>query len=188
MRVSLLLTVALACASVSPQAAAVFVLDQGGGDGSVVDFSNSSGFFPRSFSLVGSDSLLAGSVVTTYTATATADLLIEGEFAYLSADIGGPGFDPFGYIINGTQTQLTDNAGGPSQTGTFTFSVLAGDIFGWYIDATDDQLGAASAVVGATVVPLPAALPLLLTAAFAGFAVTRRRTGSAVGHAALGHA
>lgn len=166
----------LALFTVVPAAANAFtfVEDLGGGNGTVFDFSNPAGAFDLSFILIGSDSDQETSIVTTYTATATAARTVTGEFSYLSNDVDGPDLDPFGYLLNGERFQLTDDDGAAAQTGTFSFLVAVGDVFGWYIDATDDALGAASVNVGASFVPAPAALPLF-GSALLGLTLLRRR-------------
>src|SRR5690606_13386918 len=51
--------------------------------------------------------------------------------------------DPFGYSINGVEFQLTNDGGADIQNGTITIPVEAGDEFCFYINATDNVLGAA---------------------------------------------
>lgn len=153
-----------------------FTLDLGGGDGSVTDVTSPGGIFNLAFVLIGSNTGSQNSIFTTYTAVAESDLLVTGEFAYLATDIDGPDLDDFGYVINNVFTQLSSNDGEASQAGEFAFSVAVGDVFGWYINATDDQLGPAVATVGANLapVPVPASLPLL-GAAVSGLLALRRR-------------
>ena len=62
-------------------------------------------------------------------------------------------------------TQLTDNNGPDNQSGPFSFGVLAGEIYGFYIGG-DGSLGRADIQVtalAASETPLPAALPLFAT-------------------------
>ena len=168
-------------------ASAAFVLNNpNGGNGFVVDA------FP-SFTLVGSDFEDEGIDVddgdigelevnlTTYTDTAVADATINFDFLYFTEDIDGSNPDPAGYVINNVFTQLSpvDLAQFGEAFGSAMFSVMAGDIFGWYVDATDGILGRGILSVDVntapSAVPLPAASWLLLSA-FAGFGLMRKKS------------
>ena len=118
-----------------------------------------------------------GGLDTAWIATATADMTVVFDWDYETFDVDGPAFDPFGYIINGVKTQLTDNAGPDNQDGTGeTFNVLAGDIFGWYIEATDGILGAAVDTTAANFSPIPLpASALLLLGGLGGLTVLRKK-------------
>lgn len=160
-----------------------FALNTGGGSGAVIDTSNPAGFFTTSFAMTGSDTGTLGSVVTDYSAnTGDTGYQVTGEYAFLTADINGPFYDPFGFVKGGVLTQLTDSSGSAAQTGTFSFFVGKGSSFGWYIDAVDDQLGAGMVSVGAniTAVPLPAGVWLLLGAIGVMGAMRRRPTAAPV--------
>lgn len=144
-----------------------FSLDADGGDGSVSEVTPDAGF-AMAFLLEGSDSDSSEGVVTTFTALAAEDTSVSFEWVFETFDTDGPNFDPFGYMIDGTLFQLTDDEGANTQSGAFSVDVEAGQTFGWYIDSTDDTAGAAQATVNAAFepaaseVPLPAAGALLL--------------------------
>ena len=59
----------------------------------------------------------------------------------------GPGFDPFGYNVNGTFFQLTDDNGADAQSGTATVAVTAGDVFAFEQQSNDCILGAGATTV-----------------------------------------
>lgn len=170
--------------SLAPAAATAvtFSFDAGGGNGTFTDLSDPGGFFDVAFNMTGSNTNTLTSVVTTYSGPndGTKPLSVSGQFGYLTNDIDGPLFDPFGFLIDGQQFQLTDDNGPRGQSGMFSFLVQPGQQFGWYIDAIDDELGAAGVTVGAELapVPLPAGLSLALVgiAALAGLVTVRRAT------------
>src|SRR5690606_2488306 len=69
------------------------------------------------------------------------------DWNYESFDVNGPLYDPFGYNLNGTFFQLTDDNGADIQSGTASVAVTAGDIFAFEQNSIDCILG-----VGATTV------------------------------------
>ncbi len=158
-----------------------FTPSTNGGSGSIVDLTGRA--FNPAFTLTGSNFGSLGSVVTTYTADAPPApppfWLVEFDWVYSTEDTCGSWMDPFGYIIDGVQTQLSTDAPAPAfQSGMTSFVVAAGSNFGWYIDATDDQFGPAEVDVFATItaVPVPAAGFLLFGALGALGIAARRRT------------
>jgi|SRR5262245_27446808 len=96
-----------------------------------------------------------------------------------TTDVDGPSFDLFGHTLNGMFTQLSNNAGPNSQSGTDSFSVSAGNLFGFQIDCTDCILGPATVTISDfSVSPVPEPATLLLfgtTAAGLGLARWRQR-------------
>ena len=147
-------------------------------DGSV-DTSNA----PTDITITGPNNLQSPSFIN-YTIKAPGSGFVIFDWLYSTIDF--PGGDSFGYLINGTQTLLTDDQTAlPS--GSTTFSVASGDIFGFYIASTDGGFGAGIATVytfsgpgapstpGSTDVPAPAAV-LGVLAAFGWSRKLRRRT------------
>jgi hypothetical protein len=146
------------------------------GDGSI-----STGDAPASISLSGADD---GSFInqnTDFTIAAPLAGTVSFDWAYSTAE--GPVFDPFGYILNGGFAQLTDNGGGQVQSGSASFSVLAGDVFGFRQNSIDSIFGRASTTISnfnAHAAPGP--LPLLgAGAAFGWSRQLRRRIGTSGG-------
>lgn len=147
-------------------------------DGSV-DTSNA----PTDITITGPNNLQGPSFIN-YTIKAPGSGFVIFDWLYSTIDF--PGGDSFGYLINGTQTLLTDD-----QTtlpfGNTTFSVASGDIFGFYVASTDGDFGAGIATVynfsgpeappppSSTDVPAPAAV-LGVLAAFGWSRKLRRRT------------
>ncbi len=87
------------------------------------------------------------------------------DWSYKTNDKNGAGADPFGILLNGIFTQLTDNSGGKTQSGTFSFRVRPGDIFGFRANSVDSLLGIATTTISnfsaPSQVPAPAALWLM---------------------------
>ena len=93
-------------------------------DGSV-DTSNA----PTDITITGPNNLQILSYIN-YTIKAPSSGTVSFDWLYSTADLAGG--DSFGYLINGTQTLLTDD-----QTtlpfGSTTFSVVSGDIFDFFM-------------------------------------------------------
>ncbi|MEA5501214.1 PEP-CTERM sorting domain-containing protein [Limnoraphis robusta] len=100
---------------------------------------------PESITLTAGDdgSYYGGS--SWYTATSLADGLVSFDWSYTTNDPYGPGWDPFGYILNGVFTQLS-NSFEYNQFGSASFAVLAGDLFGFGV-STDNGDGTAIVTV-----------------------------------------
>ena len=101
------------------------------------------------------------------------------DWAFATVDVDGPSFDPFGYLLNGDFTQLTDDNGALDQSGSASFSVFAGDMFGFRQNATDSAEGRASTTISnfnGPIASVPGPLPILgLGVAFAYSRRLRRR-------------
>ena len=75
-------------------------------------------------------------------------------------------YDPFGMLLNGVFTQLTDNLGNSNQSGVFSFNVVTGDIFGFRANSIDSMSGSSITDISAfnavpTSVPIPATFWLM---------------------------
>ncbi len=106
--------------------------------GGTVDTTNA----PTSITLTGGDNGTIGN--TDYTITAPDSGLVSGNWNYTTLDVDGSAFDLLSYILNGAGTQLSNDGGSTSQSGTFSFSVVQGDVFGFRIFTIDGGGGAAS--------------------------------------------
>ena len=148
------------------------------------DGSINTGGAPASITLTGADN---GGVDknTDFTIAAPAAGTVSFNWSFLTAD--GPFYDPFGYLLNGAFTQLTDGfSAQQNQTGSASFNVLAGDVFGFRQNSDDSQLGRASTTIslfnGPVAASVPGPLPLLgAGAAFGWSRQLRRRIGASGG-------
>ena len=156
-----------------PYAPANWTLTTNGGDGSVVTLGA-----PTSITLIGNDNGVGAN--TDFTTLAAGDGLVSFSWDYSTVD--GPNWDPFGYLLGGVFTQLTDDSGAQTQSGTASFSVLAGQTFGFRVNSVDGTFGPAQSIissfeVGSAAIPEPgtwAAAALL--AGGAAFMRWRKRT------------
>lgn len=122
--------------------------------------SNADGFVntggaPASISLTGGDNGSGDFGTTDYTTTAAAAGTVTFDWNYSTADPDTPFWDPFGYLLNGSFIQVTDDGGGVVQNGTATFNVLAGDSFGFRIDTFDNFFGRGSVTISNFSAPIP---------------------------------
>ena len=105
------------------------------GTGSV-SFANA----PNSMTLNGSDGGSGQNLNVDATVTIPTTGVISFNWSYSTID--GPNFDPFGYLLNGVFTMLTNTLGGNNQSGTMSLSLNQGDVFGFRQNALDDCCGA----------------------------------------------
>ena len=146
-----------------------------GGDGSI----DTSGA-PASIILRGADDDSGNDVNTDFTIAAPTAGTVSFDWNYSTLDTISE-FDPFGYLLNGAFTQLTNNGGGLTQSGSASFSVLSGDVFGFRQNTIDSCCGKASTTIsnfnGPTApASVPGPLPILgVGAAFAYGRRLRRR-------------
>lgn len=127
---------------------------------------------------------------TSFTITAQTQSLVSFNWSYHTNDIYGfAAFDPFGYVVNGEVTVLPDQNLAPAtptvsdptgtlQSGSATFYVNAGDVFGFDAQTYDGLNGAAVGSVTnftVTAVPLPAAFWLFSSALVGVVSIARRR-------------
>lgn len=132
---------------------------------------------PNLVSMFSNDDQSGDEVFTDFTITALSTGTVSFTWAYLNGDVDGSGLDPFGYLLNSQFTKLTVDNDFGAQSGSSSFAVSAGDIFGFRIYATDSSLGSSYASVRgfAAPVPEPETYAMLLAGLGLMGAVARRR-------------
>lgn len=147
-----------------------FTSDPALGDGSV-DISAA----PAAITVTGSDNsgptLFFSQVLTDYTIAAAHDGPVSFDWSYSSTDCCT--YDGFGYLLNGSFTQLADNES--QGTGFRQFNVLSGDTFGFRVFALDNGFGPGNATISNFSAPVPGPLPLLGVGAAFGYSRRLRR-------------
>ena len=87
--------------------------------------------------------------ITRYLIAVDACGTISFDWTYTTLDCNGSVWDRFGYMINGTPTQLSTNGlpFGTSESGSTSVAVNPGDVFAFYMNATDNYCGRARSVI-----------------------------------------
>jgi hypothetical protein len=144
---------------------------------------------PASISLSGADDGTVTNQNTDFTIAAPTAGTVSFDWAFSTDDML-PESDPFGYLLNGAFTQLTIDNFSLTQSGSASFSVLAGDVFGFRQNSPNSCCGGASTTISNFNGPLaasgpasvPGPLPLLgAGAAFGWSRQLRRRIGTSGG-------
>ena len=96
---------------------------------------------------------------TDFTITSLDNGIVTFNWVYNTADQDGSFYDPFGWLLNGVFTQLTIDDLFTTQSGTESFAVNAGDIFGFRITSEDSLLGPATVAISNFSAPETPAVP-----------------------------
>jgi hypothetical protein len=103
------------------------------GDGSVVVSADD-----LSFILTGGNDGSGIEGITQFTFSALTGGVVQFQYSYSSIDT--PGFDSAGYLLGNNQFQLTDtDTAGIVASSSFTVS--AGQVYGWWVDTADNTGG-----------------------------------------------
>ena len=141
-----------------------------GGDGSI----DTSGA-PASIILRGADDGSGNDVNTDFTIAAPTGGTVSFNWNFSTLDHSA--FDDFGYLLNGAFTQLTNNGGSRNQSGSASFLVLTGDVFGFRQNSEDSDFGRASTTISnfdGPTAPASVPGPLPILGVWAAFAYSRR--------------
>lgn len=140
---------------------------------------------PSSIILTSSDDNSGNPNDTDFTIAVLGSGLVSFDWSYTTSDFDSS-YDPFGWLLNGIFTQVTNNAGPTTQAGSVSFLVALGDTFGFRAHTTDSILGSSvteisnfSAPTDVTA-PNPIGVPepesmALLGIGLAGFGLSRKR-------------
>lgn len=132
---------------------------------------------PNSISLIsGTSDASPGNVDFTVAAVADGTVSFDWNFTLTG---GLPLSTPFGYLLNGSFTKLTNDFGNTSQNGNASFAVLAGDIFGFRANKSNDAASGFSTTTitnfSAPATPVPEPLTLLGASAAVAFGSAFKR-------------
>ncbi|WP_144036855.1 hypothetical protein [Synechococcus sp. MW101C3] len=103
---------------------------------------------------------------------------ITFRWSFVTSDRDGPLWDPFGYTLNSTFVQLTNNIGPNSQGGTVSVPVVIGSVFQFTQRTQDNRFGSATTTIDQFTAPklVPAPTPgVMLFPLLTALAVLRRR-------------
>ncbi len=128
-------------------------------DGSV----NTSGA-PGSVLLTGGNNLTDAAGTTLFSITVPADTVLTFDWTYTTDDTGGAYYDPAGYEIDGTKTQLSPvgSLQGFTESGVTTVDLTAGETFAFYVYTRDNEGGAATLDISTGSVPAPEPSSLIM--------------------------
>lgn len=127
----------------------------------------------------GSDSLGLSDQTYGFTLAGSGDLSFN--WAYQQNDCCGASWDPFGYSLNGTFFQLTNDVGPNAQSGFTSLALNSGDLFAFDQRSLDSASGFGKATVSnfsaPGAVPEPATWAMMILGFGAmGVSLRRRRT------------
>ncbi len=101
-----------------------------------------------------------------FTIIAAASGLVTFDWLFSTSDSRGAQKDPFYWVLNGVQTELTSNGHNKNQSGPQSFAVNVGDTFGFILSSFDSKKGSSSLTISNFSAPIyiaPAAVPVPAT-------------------------
>ncbi len=131
---------------------------------------------PNAITLTGGDNGSNSRGNTNFTITAPGSGNVSFNYDYSTVDVI-PLFDPFGIILNGNFTQITDDFGPNNQVGIVSFDVDLGDTFGFSVQTLDNILGSASVTISEFEAPAPIPEPGIIISllTFSGLGIIMKR-------------
>lgn len=117
-----------------------------------------------------------GDGLTTYRITIPSSGTVRFSWQYQTVDTNAS-YDIAGFVLNGAYSDLSSAVGATSQSGVAQFDVIAGDVFGFFVDPIDNTGGAASLTISQApleAIPEPSTFGLL-GAALAALCLLRSR-------------
>jgi hypothetical protein len=97
---------------------------------------------PTSINVTGGNAVFGGFGSTSYTVTAAGSGTVTFNWSYSTPDTNAS-FDPLFRVLNGSKTTLFARSV-KTGSGTDSFTVATGDVFGFGIDTIDNSFGAGS--------------------------------------------
>ena len=94
---------------------------------------------------ISSDNGIGGEGLTSFTVGVTSATTVTFDWNYTTVD--GALWDTFGYMLNGSYTQLTNSSGSDNQVGSQSVVLSPGDIFGFRTRSVDNIAGACTVIV-----------------------------------------
>ena len=104
----------------------------------------------------------AGAIL--YTIRAAQAGTVNFNWSMILAPFELPGQDPFGVVLKGVRTQLSDDLFG-DQNDSYSLGVAQGDSFGFYASSFNGQFGSSTTTISRFTAPVPGPLPVLGVAA-----------------------
>jgi hypothetical protein len=133
---------------------------------------------PNSIQLTSGNNGSGSASQTSFSIVAQGTGTITFRWRFVTSDRDGPSWDPFGYTLNSTFVQLTNNTGPNSQGGTVSVPVVIGSIFQFTQRTQDNLFGSATTTIDQFTAPrlVPAPTPgVMLFPLLAAVAALRRR-------------
>lgn len=133
---------------------------------------------PNSIQLTSGNNGSGSASQTSFSIVAQGTGNITFRWRFVTSDRDGPSWDPFGYTLNSTFVQLTNNVGPNAQSGTVSVPVVIGSVFQFTQRTQDNLFGSATTTIDQFTAPrlVPAPTPgVMLFPLLAAVAALRRR-------------
>ncbi|RCJ40189.1 hypothetical protein A6770_10600 [Nostoc minutum NIES-26] len=141
---------------------------------------NTSGV-PAQIQLYGGDTNSNSPGTTDYKITAVADGVVKFKWNYLTEETGdGAAYDPFSFVKNDISTDIFSSPLETTGQGTYSTTVVAGDVFSFRVTTVDNRLGRGNVTISNFNAPVPEPLTIGGSVVALGFGwwLKRRQTAS----------